>query len=659
MGTEQTFCPVLPLIGAWEIAWLARQERISAEEAFVRLFEARERAIAAMADDPTYQGWNSPIAEVVWGLLGAPWMDPQFCVDMRKCLGFDRPVRSLLILGGNRSGKTLFGARTMMKMLLAIRKARTWMFHTNHQQSVEYHHALMWQHLPKAWRRKVKSMVEYISWNQQMGFSSDKFVIQDGGENSFRNYSQDRTAAVEGGEPDAVFADETIAADWVETLEMRLANRNGVMLVGFTPIDGYTATVRMFCDGARTVKSCTAFLLPRDGKPALPHLALGLTEDEFVEVERANQEQRPPKVLPCRPQECRRWMEGESAEPAVPAGRTFETLPRVLKCAKADHAVVYFYSSDNPFGNPLEVINKVGGKSSAFVRERFYGLADKLVAARFMTFDERVHLVKAASIPQMGTNHLIVDPCSGRAMFMLWIRATPDGKHYVYREWPGNYHIPRVGVPEPWAEASTGKELDGRKGKGQRSPGWGMAGYKREIARLEGWREKRTSTDEYWQMECPEGKSEEEWVRSWTDEFARERVYARYMDARFANTKSFEEGGMVTLIEKFREDMGLEFLDSSTGGGRWTISDGCEMVESALAWDANRPMDFFNEPKLFVSEECTNVTFALKTWTGEDGQEGATKDPIDCLRMYFLKGGRYEGEGWLTGANVVEGAGCY
>jgi hypothetical protein len=114
---------------------------------------------------------------------------------------------------------------------------------------------------------------------------------------------------------------------------------------------------------------------------------------------------------------------------------------------------------------------------------------------------------------------------------------------------------------------------------------------------------------------------------------------------------------MVTLIEKFAE-IGLTFLDSSTGGGKWTVEDGSAMVEDALAWDREKPLSFFNEPKLYVARSCVNLIFALKVWTGQDGQKGATKDPIDCLRMGFLKGCEFvpAGRGMAGG---VAGEGCY
>jgi hypothetical protein len=333
-----------------------------------------------------------------------------------------------------------------------------------------------------------------------------------------------------------------------------------------------------------------------------------------------------------------------------------------MRCAKPERAVVYFYSNDNPFGGAAAVVEKSRAARVEGRRIRFYGLASKTVGARFHTFDEKVHVLEDTAIPKDGTNYVIVDPCSGRAFFMLWIRRTGDGKWFVTREWPGSYYIPGVGVPEPWAEPSMGKEMDGRKGGGQKSPGWGLCGYKREIARLEGWRADGSGGDKRGpllaELPVPDGMSEDEWVGSWNEwGTADEWTFSRFMDSRFGNTKSFEEGGMVTLIEKFAE-IGLTFLDSSTGGGKWTVEDGSAMVEDALAWDREKPLSFFNEPKLYVARSCVNLIFALKVWTGQDGQKGATKDPIDCLRMGFLKGCEFvpAGRGMAGGS---AGAGCY
>ena len=655
-----SYSPVVTVPSPEEVAGAAVHLRCSIEQAAERLLGDRERKIARMRDDPIRCGFVPDVWRLCWALMGVSWVDPVWAAAVRAKLGFERLVRTLLVLGGNRAAKTQFEVVSGMREMLHRGGARFWMFHMTHQESVDYHQNLVWQHIPQGWRRKVKTDHAYLSWSEQMGFSNDKFILDNGSNGSFRNYSQNMRDAVEGGEPNAVCADELIPGEWVETLEFRLATRNGWMVIGFTPVDGYSPTVQMFCDGATRVLEQPAFLLPLDGGEPDEARALGLSEEDYSEVQAALDENRQPRVVPCRSVDLDAWLAGGSWAPPVPAGRRFESMPRVLK-ASGDRAVVFFWSCDNPYGGAANVIRKIRNARPSDKRIRFYGFAEKTVGARFHTFDERVHVVKAASIPREGTNYQIVDPCSGRAFFMLWLRCTPDGKTFVTREWPGSYYIPGVGVPEAWAETSLGREMDGRKGRGQASPGWGLCGYKREVARLEGWRAPGVDGRKgelLAGMAAPDGMGEEAWVASWDQRGpADEEVFERYMDARFGNTRGFDEGGMVTLIEKF-DEVGLTFLDSSTGGGKWTVEDGSVMVEDALAWDSSREMSFFNEPRLYVSDECRNLIFALKVWTGQDGQKGATKDPIDCLRMGFLKGIGFVKWNRAEGGGVV-GGGCY
>lgn len=671
---KPTYCPVLPEPLPAEIAAFAQARGLEPAVAAAELFNARETAIAQMEQDPIRFAWIPPIWKVCWAILGVPWLDRDWARAVRKNLGFAAPVRTLLALGGNRSGKTQFELFTAMRVLWKFPRQRVWVFHQTHQQSVEYHQRPMWDLLPIELRgqKTIRGRREYLSWTQQMGFSNSKFVLPDRQECSFRNYSQDRTDAIEGGEIKFAAADELIPPDWLETLELRLATQAGWCVVGQTPIDGYSQLVRMFCDKAETVRTCTAFLLPKDGGPALEHAALGLAQWEYQEVVDARRDGLQHRCPPSRPQDCEAWLTGGTGEPEIPAGRVFEKMPRVMRCDDPKRAVVHLFSNDNPFGNPPEVVDLCRPRGAPFIRTRFYGLAEKTIDVKFPTFSKAAHVVKAESIPAEGTNYLFVDPCSGRNFFMAWIRATPTA-HYAYREWPGHYHIPGIGTPEPWALFSTdAKRVDGARGGGQKTFGWGLAEYKKEIARLEGWKDyeergarnaERGSEEEAKRergSEGDEGKTEAEVVAGWdARRGAREVVAARFMDARFAQVKSFEDGGMVTLLEKF-DEMGLEFFDTSqNASGAWTIGEGCQLVNDALWWDKSRPMSFGNQPKLFISDACQNLIFAMETWTGADGGEGATKDPCDVLRYYFMKGCRYEApvtEGMMAAAR---GRGCY
>jgi len=94
----------------------------------------------------------------------------------------------------------------------------------------------------------------------------------------------------------------------------------------------------------------------------------------------------------------------------------------------------------------------------------------------------------------------------------------------------------------------------------------------------------------------------------------------------------------VTLLEQFA-DLGLIF--EPTPGD--DVSEGVRMIENLLYYDSAKEVDFFNRPKLYVSESCRNTIFAMQTWTGADGQKGATTDPIACLRYGVLSGVEYVG----------------
>jgi len=51
-----------------------------------------------------------------------------------------------------------------------------------------------------------------------------------------------------------------------------------------------------------------------------------------------------------------------------------------------------------------------------------------------------------------------------------------------------------------------------------------------------------------------------------------------------------------------------------------------------MAYDQNQPVSIINQPKIFISDECKNLMWCLREWTGNDGDKGASKDPIDVLR---------------------------
>jgi hypothetical protein len=339
------------------------------------------------------------------------------------------------------------------------------------------------------------------------------------------------------------------------------------MIVTFTPIEGFTPTVAEYLEGAITKEEADAPLLP-----------------VYVQTET-----------------------GERVQNGC------EKVPRVQRCTHVPDAnVIYFHTSDNPYGGYEELARKLNGATRAKILERAYGVPTKARLMRFPKFRDMVHVIPASKIPTEGTRYHFVDPCAGRNWFMHWFLVDSLGRIFLYREWPcAEIYIPGEGFPGVWAEPSgggTGKNKeDGRRGPGQNGFGWGLARYKEEIERLE-------ATAAATPME---GKGHPE------------AIMERWMDSRYGNAASTATAKecATTLIEECC-DVGLYF--QATPGDQ--IDEGVTLINNLFSFDDRQPLSVLNEPRLFISETCANTIFAVKTWTGADGRHGATKDPIDLLR---------------------------
>jgi len=597
---------------------------------FKAVVAQRDAAIAAERADPYHNGWEPPIWKVCDALLGVPWVDPEWAARMRRHLKFEKPVGVLLINGGNRAGKTIYAAKRVMRVLRQRGGARAWAFQSNIRMSIDYQQADMWNFFPHHLKRKIQTDSTYIAYKRQTGFSEGKFILDNLSDCVYRTYGQEE-GSVEGANLDIVWPDELVPADLVKTLELRISEKDGVMIITFTPVEGYTETVRMFQDGAEVVHESPAYLCPTDGGPPAVARALGLTDEEFDEIQAAASV-RPARAAwapQSRPEPCGEWLNAAKDAREGHDGRTFEMVPRVLKCTGMGddimRAVVFFHSSDNPYGNPKNIYRRIADKPRHHILERFYGVAHKTYSAQFRLFNPKVHCVPFAAIPVTGTNWHIIDPHgSGRNFFMLWIRAASDGNHYVYREWPGNYLIEGEGVPGPWA-LPDGKLKDGAPGSGQQGFGWGYRRYKEELARLEGWQD--------YVAGCPHtaNSHREEWLDA-LDPYlgAKEEIHRRLADSRFASTPKMERDRPVTLLTQFA-DLHVP-IEAAPGDD---LNEGVKDINDALYFNPLAPIDYFNHPRLYVCEDCRNTVYALQTWTGQDGDKGACKEPIDNLRYYF------------------------
>jgi hypothetical protein len=331
--------------------------------------------------------------------------------------------RELLITGGNRASKSEYAGRKAVEVLLGRERARVWCLQTTEPNSVEMQQPIVFKYIPPELKGLKKGQVINISYTQKNGFSENKFIMPNGAECIFRNYAQDITV-VEGGDCDLIWCDELVPLNWIETLRYRLVTRAGILLITFTPVEGYTPAVKEFLDGARTIQ----------------------------------------------------WVHAELLG---------EKVPRVQRCVRNGASIIYFHSQDNPFGGYATMKKTLEAAPKSEIKTRAYGIPTKAILARFPRFRESVHIIEPERIPKEGSRYMFADPASARNWFMLWVLVDARGRHFVYREWPcEGVYIPGIGDPGPWAEAD-GRKADGRAGSAQSSYGWGLERYAAEIARLE------------------------------------------------------------------------------------------------------------------------------------------------------------------------------
>ena len=342
--------------------------------------------------------------------------------------------REMLILGGNRATKSYYCAHKVAETLLSKEKAMVWCFQSTDANSVEMQQPIVFQYLPPEYRNAKKGKVTNVSFSQKHGFSDSKFILPNASECVFRHYSQ-KLDLIEGGNCDLIWCDELVPLNILETLRYRLVTRRGVLLISFTPKDGWTHTVAEFLHGATTIDRVPGPLLPKI-RSAFGHDA--------------------------------------------------NMVPRVQQPQRKNAIIVYFHTSDNPFEGYSTMKETLEGASREEILCRAYGIPSKAIVQRFPKFRDSVHVVDPEKIPKIGTRYQIVDPAGNKNWFMLWVLIDPFGRHYIYREWPcpGQY-IPGIGALGDWAEAD-GKLADGRAGPAQTGLGWGLKRYYEEMQRLEG-----------------------------------------------------------------------------------------------------------------------------------------------------------------------------
>jgi hypothetical protein len=233
----------------------------------------------------------------------------------------------------------------------------------------------------------------------QNGFTGSSFIFPDTRTRvDFKTYTQfsNNQTILEGfefgfkGDPElniGSWLDEYLGdAALVNTLRFRLATRNSKMILGFTPIDGFTPFVAEYQKNARTLQTKPAELLD-------------------------NRE-----------------------------------VPIVQYSPQRDAQVVYLHSDENPFGGYERIKKDLQGRPDEEIMVRAYGIPVKSITSLLPLFSTEVQVLgeeensNAMYFPDVTgenfTHYQVVDPAGNRNFCALWAAVNELGDVYITKEWP-------------------------------------------------------------------------------------------------------------------------------------------------------------------------------------------------------------------------------
>jgi hypothetical protein len=377
---ELTFTdhPCLPSPSDEEIVILAEKDPKLLEQ----LYLAHEGRIRASTDDPVRHGFDLPGWERIRSALE----------EFNECLA----------LGGNRSGKTTGCAKLVMQAVSENTDGHIVCFSQNADTSVKVQQAAIWEMMPKEFKKKTKSIEGYINYSMQNGFTGSSFIFPDTRTRvDFKTYTQfsNNSTILEGFEfgfkkPGIKAGQNSNIGAWldeylgdaalVNTLRFRLATRDSKMVIGFTPIDGYTPFIADYLKNAETLQTRPAELL--DGKP----------------------------------------------------------VPTAQYSPSRDAAVVYLHSDENPFGGYERIAKDLQGRPEDEIKVRAYGLPVKSANSLLPYFNTEVNVINGIpnkygmTFPDCKelTWYQVVDPAGARNYTMIWAGVSQTGEVFIRREWP-------------------------------------------------------------------------------------------------------------------------------------------------------------------------------------------------------------------------------
>jgi hypothetical protein len=520
---------------------------------------------------------------------------PQTWKDLAKLL---ETRTTVMVTGPNRGAKTEGVAEFVCRLLVRIPRARVWCACETHETSIRGggQQEVVWKYLPREWKalNHKRSDRFSISYNPKNRFADDAFIAPNGSECRFMNYEQD-IGVIEGGAIDFFWFDEDAPVEWVITAEGRLVDRRGHGAVSYTPTRGWNSTYGLFAQGGEVLE-WQEFPLFRD------------------------------------------MVHYQGGKPGM--------IPYIIQSMAPTRAMIFFRPNSNPFVSWDGLVKQWSSSSYDVQMMRLAGLTKKKTGNKFPKFG-KAHIIPRSKIPAEGTNYHVLDFAWARNWAQIWARVVAIGdkrRIFIYRDWPDKKSYGEWVVPS--------RKPNGERGPAQSPVGLGIAGYRKLIYGLEGWK----AADLVGQRSEGSSQRSEQKVISEFElpgvvESQRlpvgvEVIFKRLGDPRSGKAEAITEEGGTCIIDQMTRDSeespGMEIVPAKGV----LINEGVNILNDWFDYDDDKPVDIMNEPELFVCEECEQVIDCLQLWTGQGSEkEQASKDFIDLLRYLATENPEYVAPG--------------
>lgn len=359
-------------------------------------------------DNPVANGWTLPM----WETVMQNW----------------KKYQNHIILGGNRSTKSVFASRLCVWTASTIPEAEIRCYHVSEERSISDQHGMIYDALPQNLKDLPSKKGRYhsLQFSQKNGFTDNICILppmpgaRRGSAMRFGNYRQYQQDAqvVEGFKAHLIWGDEEMPQKMFETLLYRTVDFHGRLVLTFTTLNGWTPLVQDLLGKTKTIltRPVPEWAVPALGRTPLPIMQESLT--------------------------------------------------------RPGTAIYYFWTEDNAFIDTADFIAKVSSRPKDELLSRAFGIPTKAVAGAFPQFNKEVNVVPHEELPFVKdptykvTRYMAIDPAGSKPWFMLWVAIDALDTWWVYAEWPDD---------EQWAEP--GNTAEGKPGPAQRKGRRGYSDY--------------------------------------------------------------------------------------------------------------------------------------------------------------------------------------